>query len=127
VRIYGTGIDLIEVCAFATLLDRGGDDFARRCFSAEELAVAGSGKLRAARLAGCFAAKESVLKALGTGWTGGIALNEVVINAASTPTPMVTLTGRALVVARESGVTSWLISISLAGGMALASAVACSD
>lgn len=126
-RIYGTGIDLIEVCAFATLLERGGDDFARRCFSTEELNLAGSGKLRAARLAGCFAAKEAVLKALGTGWTGGIALNEVVINATSTLAPTVTLTGTALVVAQEAGVTSWLISISLAGGTALASAVACSD
>lgn len=127
VRIYSTGIDLVEVRAFAILLERGGDDFARRCFSAEELDVAGSGKMRAARLAGCFAAKEAVLKALGTGWTGGIALNEVVINAASTSSPTVTLTGAALDVAREAGVTSWLISISLAGGTALASAVACSD
>ena len=121
--IYSTGIDLIEVGEFAALLERGGDDFARRCFSVEKLDVAGSGRLRAARLACRFTAKEAVLKALRTGWAKGIAWNEVVINDASSSLPTVSLGGRDLSVAPESGVTSWLISVSLAGG----TAVACSD
>lgn len=125
-RIYGTGIDLIEVSEVARLLERGGDDFARRCFSAEELNVAGSSRLRAARLACCFVAKEAVLKALGTGWTKGIAWNEIVIHDVSSSSPTVSLTGTALDIALESGVSSWLISVSLADGMAMASVVACS-
>lgn len=125
VNIYGTGIDLIEVGEFSALLERGGEDFARRCFSAAELEGAGSGRLRAARLACCFAAKEAVLKALGTGWARGIAWNEIVIGDASSPSPTVTLGGTALRIAREIAVTSWLLSVSIAGGTAVASAVAC--
>lgn len=127
VRIYGTGIDLIEVSAFGALLERGGDDFAHRCFSVVELEEAGLGRLRAGRLACYFAAKEAVLKALGTGWARGIALNEVVIVGALLSPPSVTLYGTALEVARESGVTSWLLSVSIAGDTALASAIACAD
>ena len=124
-RIHGTGIDLIEVGEFGALLKRGGDDFERRCFSVVELEGAGTGRLRSARLACCFAAKEAVLKALGTGWARGIAWNEVVIGDASSPAPTVTLGGAALRIAREMEVTSWLLSVSLTGGTAVATAVAC--
>ncbi|MBO0211804.1 4'-phosphopantetheinyl transferase superfamily protein, partial [Vibrio sp. Vb0877] len=69
--IVGHGIDIIDLEDFERLLESSGPHLIARSFTDEEVTTAGSGHKRAARLAARFAAKEAVLKSLGTGWVSG--------------------------------------------------------
>ena len=71
-RLIGHGIDLVEVDRIRDAVERHGERFLRRIYTAGEQAQAGDGPLRIQFLAGRFAAKEAVLKALGTGWARGV-------------------------------------------------------
>ncbi|MGA1708444.1 MAG: holo-ACP synthase [Phycisphaerales bacterium] len=73
---------------------------------------------------GGFAAKEAVLKALGTGWRGGIAWTDVEVVKEPSGRPGVALFGEALATATRLGVGRWHLSLSHAGGFSVASAVA---
>jgi holo-[acyl-carrier protein] synthase len=65
-----------------------------------------------------------VLKALGTGFGAGVAFNDVVIHRAPGAAPEVQLAGGAAKAAAALGVTAWRLSISHAGGLAMASVLA---
>ena len=94
-----------------------------RCFVQAELDEIGDGADRIERLAGRFAAKEAVLKALGAGFGAGVAFTDVVIHRAPGAAPEVQLAGGAAKSAAAAlGVTAWRLSISHAGGLAMASA-----
>ena len=111
----GIGIDLCEVARMQTLLDEGRS--LRRMFTEEEQAyIAGKGASAAQTMAGMFAAKEAVLKALGTGMT--VPMTDIVISHTELGQPVATLTGKAA----EFGGTL-LISITHEAGMAAAFAV----
>lgn len=111
----GIGIDLCEVARMQTLLDEGRS--LRRMFTEEEQAyIAGKGASAAQTMAGMFAAKEAVLKALGTGMT--IPMTDIVISHTELGQPIVTLAGKAA----EFGGTM-LVSITHEAGMAAAFAV----
>lgn len=124
VNIIGHGIDLVEIADLRRWIDDPRDPLIPRCFVKEELDEVGDGPDRVDRLAGRFAAKEAVLKALGTGFGSGIAFSDVIILRAPGTPPQVRLTGGAAKVAFELGVTEWRLSISHAGAMAMASAIA---
>jgi holo-[acyl-carrier protein] synthase len=124
VKIIGHGIDLVEVAELRRWIDDPRDPLIPRCFVQAELQEVGAGADRIDRLAARFAAKEAVLKALGTGFGGGIAFTDVVIHRAPGEAPEVRLAGGAAKVAAALGVTDWRLSISHAGGMAMASVVA---
>ena len=111
----GIGIDLCEIARMQTLLDEGRS--LRRMFTEEEQAyIAGKGASAAQTMAGMFAAKEAVLKALGTGMT--VPMTDVVISHTELGQPIVTLTGKA---AQFGG--TMLVSITHEAGMAAAFAV----
>ena len=111
----GVGIDLCEIARMQTLLDEGRS--LRRMFTEEEQAyIAGKGASAAQTMAGMFAAKEAVLKALGTGMT--VPMTDVVISHTELGQPVVTLAGKAA----EFGGTV-LVSITHEAGMAAAFAV----
>src|SRR5215470_4762993 len=75
--IVGTGVDITEVPRIRQALDRHGERFLKRVFTSEEIRYC-SGKPNAAeRLAARFAAKEAGMKAIGTGWRGGITWRDV--------------------------------------------------
>src|SRR5215203_5876565 len=95
-----------------------------RCFLPEELSEIGEGPDRIERLAGRFAAKEAVLKALGTGFGDGVGFADVVIHRAVGAAPQVRLTGGAARAAAEKGISAWQLSISHTRTMAIASAIA---
>lgn len=100
------------------------DPLIPRCFLQPELDEVGDGPDRIERLAGRFAAKEAVLKALGTGFGAGVAFTDVVIRRKLGAAPEVQLTGGAAKAAEVLGVTDWRLSISHAGGLAMASVLA---
>lgn len=90
--IRGIGVDLCEIARMQRLLD-GGHSL-RRMFTEEEQAyIRGKGESAAQTMAGMFAAKEAVLKALGTGLT--LPMTEIVLTHTALGQPLVTLTGRA--------------------------------
>lgn len=91
-------------------IDDPRDPLIPRCFVQEELDEVGDGPDRIERLAGRFAAKEAVLKALGTGFGAGVAFSDVVIHRAAGAPPQVRLTGGAAKVAIELGITEWRLS-----------------
>ena len=120
--IKGIGADLTDRRRIQRAYDRFGDRFVAKVLCAPEITMFQSmrdGK-RVAYLAKQFAAKESVVKALGTGFSQGIALHQIEITRRPTGAPAVNLEGRALARATELGISTWSISISDDGDYALA-------
>jgi len=70
--IVGTGIDVIEITRVERALRRSGERFARRVFAGSEIRDCRSRRRSGPHFAVRFAAKEAVMKALGTGWAGGV-------------------------------------------------------
>lgn len=126
--IAGHGIDIVETARIRAMVDEHGQHFLDRCFTLLEQAYCDrSPRRRFEHLAGRFAAKEAVLKALGTGWRGGIAWTDVEIQTDSAGRPLVVLTGECQRLANEKGITQWLLSISHIETHATASAIAVAE
>src|SRR3954462_729558 len=122
--ILGHGIDIVETSRIAKLIDEHGKHFLDRVFTASEQAYCDLNKLRRIEhYAGRFAAKEAVLKVLGTGWRGGIAWTDVEIVKEISGQPRVILTGECARIAAEMGISTWHISISHVETHATASAI----
>ena len=121
----GHGVDLVEIERIERMLEDHGDHFLQRCFVASEIAYADvAPALRGERIAARFAAKEAVLKALGTGLRDGIDWKDITITRNDLGAPGVVLGGRAAEIAAERGISGWRISLSHAGGFAMASVLA---
>jgi holo-[acyl-carrier protein] synthase len=117
------GIDVVDVSRIEEVLSRRGARFVRRVFTAGEAAYCQSKARPAIHFAGRFAAKEAVLKALGTGFGLGAELCEVeIVDGAGGP-PAVRLHGRALARAAAIGLASIAVSISHTPSVAVAQAV----
>ena len=123
-NIVGHGIDLVDIAEIRRWIEDSRDPLIPRCFVQAELDEIGDGIDRIERLAGRFAAKEAVLKAIGTGFGAGVAFTDVVIHRAPGAAPAIRLSGGAAQAATALGVTAWHLSISHAGGIALASVLA---
>ena len=123
--ILGHGIDLVETARIAAMLDQHGERFLDRCFTASErLYCQENDRRRVERLAVRFAAKEAVLKALGTGWRDGIAWTDIEVVREPSGRPAIRLHERAATVAAGLGVTEWHISLTHTEQHAMASAIA---
>jgi holo-[acyl-carrier protein] synthase len=124
--ILGHGIDIVPIPEFEAFLkvDDGGKS--SRCFSLEEMSGLPEGQNRVDTLAGKFAAKEAVSKALRTGFGAGIAMNDIEILRKAGFPPEVHLKGAAKDLAQTLGIQDWHLSISHAGGFATASVIASS-
>lgn len=125
-RIIGHGIDLVACKRIERMVDRYGDHFIHRVFTAAEwdYCAVSVRRVKIESLAGRFAAKEAVLKALGTGWRGGVSWTDVETINASSGQPQVRLHAYTANYAKQLGVTDMLISLSHADGFAIASALA---
>ena len=122
--VIGHGIDLVETARIRAMIVEHGQRFLDRCFTpAEQAYAARSAKREIEHLAGRFAAKEAILKVLGTGWRGGIAWTDMEILNHDTGQPFVTLTGESARIAADLGITRWMISISHIETHATASAI----
>ncbi len=113
------GVDIIEISRVAATVDRFGDRFLRRIYTATEIAYC---RGRAPQLAARFAAKEAVMKALGTG-THGVGWQEVEVTRQRTGEPGIKLHGRAAERAKKLGIDRLALSISHSRDYAVASVV----
>ncbi len=124
-HILGHGIDLVENARVGELLDRHGERFLERVFTPGEQAYAArSVKRRIEHLSARFAAKEAALKAIGTGWSEGIAWTDVEVTHAAAGAPLLHVTGEAARIAAERGITRWLVSLSHTETHSMASVIA---
>jgi holo-[acyl-carrier protein] synthase len=126
--IIGHGIDIVETARIRKMADDHGQHFLDRVFTpAEQAYCAQSQKRRYEHMAARFAAKEAVLKALGTGWRGGIAWTDVEVVKDISGQPRIALTGECLRIASEMGIARWHLSISHIESHAMASAIGTSE
>lgn len=122
--IVGHGIDIVETARIRQSVEEHGERFLDRVYTPSEQAYCSRNTKRYfEHLAGRFAAKEAVLKVLGTGWRGGIAWTDIEILPEPSGQPKVRLTGESLRIATELGIAQWHISISHIETHATASAI----
>jgi holo-[acyl-carrier protein] synthase len=103
-----TGVDLIEISRIEEVIARHGKHYLERIYTPAELEQCGK---RTESLAGRFAAKEAVAKALGCG-IGDVTWKEIEILGDGQNAPRLTLHGAAKQKADELGLTTWSVSIS---------------
>jgi len=124
-KILAHGLDMVSCARLAEAIERHGDRFLRRVFTPAELEYCCGKRRRIEHLAGRFAAKEAVLKLLGTGWQNGISWTEVEVHNLPSGQPKVQLSGRCRQVADQAGLEEIHVSISHIETHAIASAVGC--
>ncbi|HDQ41709.1 MAG TPA: holo-[acyl-carrier-protein] synthase [Desulfonatronum sp.] len=117
--IVGIGLDIVELDRIERIWQRFGLAFARRILTHGELRRIP--ERPAAYLASRFAAKEAVVKALGTGFSQGVTFQQIEVAALSSNQPALSLHGRASDVARQLGVGA--IHLSLTHGRDVAAAM----
>ncbi len=121
--IIGHGVDIVEVARIARMHADHGRHFLDRCFTPAEQAYCLDHKAAAVHLAGRFAAKEAILKVLGTGWRGPIAWTDLEILNNAVGKPELRLAGECARIAAALGITRWHVSISHTENQALGSAI----
>ncbi len=102
------GIDIIEIARIQSAIDHWGERFLHRIYTEPELRLC---RKKPSRLAGRFAGKEAVMKALGTG-IKGVSWREIEILAEPSGKPLVNLYGKAQDKADELGLDKLAISLS---------------
>ena len=123
-EIVAHGIDLVDCPRIEQMIQRHGERFIKRVFTAAEQAYAEKNKNEVEKLAGRFAAKEAVLKLVGTGWRGKIAWTDIEIINNAAGQPEVTLGGEVRKIADKLGIKHVSVSITHTANFAIASAVA---
>ena len=123
-HILGVGIDLIELERLDLSLRRHGQRLIDRICRPGEVNTARQGKALLQHIGGLFAAKEAVLKALGTGWGRGLGFRQVEIVGGDGSPPRVRLHDRAAKRAQSLGIAIIHLSISHERHYATAIAIA---
>jgi len=110
--IVGTGIDIAEVPRIGQAIERFGERFLQRIFTAGEIRYCDSKANRVERYAARFAAKEAAMKALGTGWNHGVRWRDCEVVRAPGGRPTMTFHGKAGEFAARLGVRNIAVSLS---------------
>lgn len=125
--IVGHGIDLIECERIGHILRDHPDRFLDRILTPAERAYCERMKDPVPHIAGRFAAKEAILKVLGTGWRGPISWTDIEVINDQAGQPHVTLSGPTAEIAASKGITKVLISITHTANYGAASAIGLGD
>jgi holo-[acyl-carrier protein] synthase len=121
--IVSIGIDIIEVARIREVLLRT-PRFTERVFTRAERQYCDSrGVVAAQHYAARFAAKEAALKALQTGWRGGISWQDVEISARDSGAPYLIFTGEVLSIFKKFGATATHLSLSHTSEHAIAQVI----
>ena len=126
-EIMGIGTDITECLRIARMIERHGELFLARVFTPGELHYCQNRKQATQHFTGRWAAKEAVLKALGTGWRQGISWRDVEILNEPGGRPAVHVHGGAREACAQMGITQVLVSISHCHTHATAYAIALGD
>jgi len=121
--VFGIGVDIVEIARFERFLKEGNDALFQRLFTVTEISYCAAKKHAAQHYALRFAAKESFLKALGTGLRDGLSWKDMEVVNDSLGKPELQLYGRAQEMFRELGLGSRFLSLSHDAGSAVAMVV----
>src|SRR6476661_8761057 len=117
------GIDIAEVDRVKAAIERHGEAFLRRLYTARERAYCEQFKNKYERYAGRFAAKEAAMKALGTGWRRGVRWVDLEVVRELSGRPTLELAGEAGRIATQLGVKNIALSITHTESQALAQVI----
>jgi holo-[acyl-carrier protein] synthase len=123
-HVVGIGTDIVECLRIAQMIERHGELFINRVYTPLEISYCQSRKQSTQHYAGRWAAKEAILKALGTGWRRGISWRDVEVRNDQGGKPVVGLRGGARDAVELFGIRQILVSISHCRSHATAYAVA---
>ncbi len=121
--IVGTGIDIAEVPRIRQAMQRFGDRFVHRIYTAGEIRYCDSKANRVERYAARFAAKEAAMKALGTGWNHGVRWRDCEVARLPGGRPTILFHGKAAEIAAKLGVKHAALSITHTAEQALAQVI----
>jgi holo-[acyl-carrier protein] synthase len=122
--IIGIGTDITECLRIARMIERHGELFIDRVYTPAEIKYCQSRKQATQHYTGRWAAKEAILKALGTGWRKGISWRDVEVRNEPGGKPVVAFRGGAKEVVEQLGITDIHITISHCRSHATATAIA---
>jgi len=111
--IAGIGVDVCEVERIRRALEAAhGGRFRDRVFTdAEQAYCEGRRRGRFESYAARFAAKEAVMKVLGTGWGRGVGWRDIEVARERGEPPTLRLHGQAAITARRLGMSRWLVTL----------------
>jgi holo-[acyl-carrier protein] synthase len=118
--IVGSGVDLCEVARIKDAIGRHGRRFLERLYTEREIAYAERKANRYERYAARFAAKEAGMKALGTGWRGGVRWRDFEVTNLPSGRPTLQFHGKAAEYAQKLGVENISLSITHTSAQAMA-------
>ncbi len=110
--IVGLGVDICSVRRMAQVTERHGQRFLDRVLSSREQTALSTHRVSPERVAARFAAKEALMKALGTGRSDGVGFLDIHVLNHQSGQPLIDLTGRAAEVAAALGVQHVHVSMS---------------
>ncbi len=127
--IVGLGVDACDVGRIRAALEGpAGSRFAARVFTPEERAYCEARRRRRFEsYAARFAAKEAVMKAIGTGWGSGVRWRDIEVVVVPRRPPALALRGAVAALARRRGVARWFLSLTHTDTVAVACVVAETD
>ena len=110
-EILGIGTHIIECPRIGRMIEQHGELFLRRVYTEREIRYCQARKHAIEHFAGRWAAKEAILKALGTGWSRGICWTDLEVRHDAAGQPKVLVRGGAKDAAVERGIGDILVSI----------------
>jgi holo-[acyl-carrier protein] synthase len=122
--IFGIGTDITECLRIAKMIERYGELFINRVYTPEEIHYCQNCKQTTQHFTGRWAAKEAILKSLGTGWQRGITWRDIEVRNKPGGQPVVGVRGGVKEIVERLGVSDILVSISHCHTHAMATAIA---
>lgn len=122
--IVGLGTDIVEIVRIGQMIERHGELFLTRVYTSEEIRYCQRRKECYQHFAGRWAAKEAVMKVLGTGWTRGVGFQDIEVGTKKSGQPTVEIHGGARDFAEQLGIDEILLTISHCRAYATATAIA---
>ncbi len=122
--VIAVGTDIVEVVRIGQMIERHGEIFLTRVYTDDEIRYCQRRKEYTQHFAGRWAAKEAVMKTLGTGWSRGVGWRDIEICSSRSGAPSIVLRGAAREIAEQAGICDILISISHCRTFATATAIA---
>ncbi len=123
-EIVGIGTDIVECLRIGRMIEQHGELFLLRVYTEREILYCQARKRATEHFAGRWAAKEAILKCLGSGWKRGLCWTELEIRNDPSGQPRVLMCGGAKDLAQSLRITDILISISHCRAYATAYAIA---
>jgi holo-[acyl-carrier protein] synthase len=121
--IVGIGTDIVEIVRIGRVIERHGEQFLQRVFTDQEISYCSKRREYLQHYAGRWAAKEAVMKVLGTGFAPGIGWKDIEVCMKPSGQPFIQMHGSVRELAEQLGIDEILISVSHCRAYATATAI----